>query len=97
MVINDANKNPRFECFGNTCAISGAAVHREDQLNSVFQCGGDRPFGDSVTISVALRDVPLSDRADRAEGSDHNRRSGESVCIKIADHKDGLPLVAGGT
>ena len=97
MVIDDANKNPRFECFGYTCAIGGAAVHREDQLNSVFQCGSDRPFGDAVTIAVALRDVPLSDRANRAEGSDHDRCACQTIRIKIADHKDRLPLLACGT
>jgi len=97
MVIDDANKNPRFECFGDTCAVISAAVDRKNQLNSVFESGGDRPLGDAVTITVALRDVPLSDRTDRAERSDHDRRSGKSVRIKVADHKDGLPLLACGT
>ena len=50
-----------------------------------------------MTITVALRDVPLSDRTDRAERSDHDRRSGKSVRIKVADHKDRLPFIAGGT
>ena len=97
VVIDDANENPRLQRLGHACTICSSAVHCEDKLNAIFKCGGDRPLGDAVTITVALRDVPLSDRTDRAERSDHDRRSGKSVRIKIADHEDRLPLVACGT
>ena len=30
VVIDDANKNPSFKCFGDTCPISSSAVDCED-------------------------------------------------------------------
>jgi hypothetical protein len=97
VVVDDANKNPGIKGFGDTCTIGSTAVDRKNQLNAVFKSGGDRPLGDAVTIAVALRDVPLSNRANRAERSDHDRGPSESVRIKVTNHKDWLPLVTSGT
>jgi hypothetical protein len=97
VVVDDANKNPCLEGFGDTCAIGGTAVDRKNQLNAVFKGGGDRPLGDAMTIAVALRDVPLGNRANCAERSNHDRSTSKSVRIKIADHEDRLPLFASGT
>ena len=96
MVVDDANKNPCLEGFGDTCAIGGTAVDRKNQLNAVFKGGGDRPLGDAMTIAVALRDVPLGNRANCAERSNHDCSTSESVRIKIADHEDRLPHFASG-
>ena len=83
--------------FGNARDISGTAVHCEDQLNPIFQCGGDRPFWNAVTIPIALRDVPLGDRSNRAERSNHDCRPSEAIGIKVTDDKDRLPCFAGGS
>ena len=96
MVIDNANENPCLQRLGHACTIGGAAVDCEDQLNAIFECGGDRPLRDAVTITVALWDVPLGDCTNSAKCSNHDRRSGKSVRIKVADYKDGLPLVACG-
>ena len=90
-MVDDANKNPGLKRFGNAHDISSAAVNGEDQLNPIFHCRGDRPLGNAVTISIALRDIPLSDRADRAECSDHDRGTSEPVGIKVTNHQHGLP------
>jgi hypothetical protein len=50
-----------------------------------------------VAIAVTLRDVALSDRTNSAKCSDHDRRPSDSVSIKVANYKNGLPLCTGGT
>ena len=97
MVIDNANENPCLQRLGHACTIGGAAVDCEDQLNAIFECGGDRPLGDAVAIAVPLRNVALGNCTNSAKCSNHDRRSRQSVRIKIADHKDRLPLVACGT
>ena len=96
VVVDDANKNPCLECLSDTGAVSGTAVDCEDQFNAIFECSGDCPLRDAVTIAVALRDVALGNCADSAKCSNHDRRSSEPVGIKVANHKDGLPLFTGG-
>ena len=64
VMVDDADKNPCLERLGNARDISSTAINGEDQLNPIFQCGGDRPLGDPVTISITLRDVAFGDRPD---------------------------------
>lgn len=97
VVINDANENPRLLRLGHAHAIGGAAVDCEDQLNTVFTRRSNCPLRNAVAVTITLRDVPLGDRPDRAECSNHDCRPSESVSIKVAHHKYGLPHFAGGS
>lgn len=91
VVIDDANENSCLKSLSNSFAIGGAAVHCEDELHAIFDCGGNCPFGNAMTVTVALRNVSLGDRPDGTQGTNHDRCSGQPIRVKIADHQDGLP------
>ena len=95
VMVDDADQNAGLERFGNACDIGSATVNGEDQFYSIFQCGGDRPLGDAVAISITLRDVAFGDRPNGAQRSDHDRCACQTIGVEVTNHKDGLPLCAG--
>ena len=87
-MVNNPNKDPRLKRLRDALRIRSTAVNSQKQLNAVLDRRVERPLWDAVPICVAIRDEPFSNGADRTKRPNNDRRAGESICIKVADHKD---------
>jgi hypothetical protein len=88
VVVNNPNKDPRLKRLRDAHRIRSAAVNGKQQLNAVLYRRVERPLRDAVPVCIAIRDEPLSNGANRTKRPNNDRRAGESICIKVADHKD---------
>jgi len=94
MVVNDADGDPLVTRRAHLRNITRTAVNSEEKLDAVLERGDDGSLRDSMSVRCALRDITFGDRTYLAKGADDNRRTSQTICVKVTNNEDGLPRFA---